>query len=477
MTRALRILFLSSEIVPYAKTGGLADVSGALPAALGGLGCEVVAMMPLYGSVDRDDLIRHPEWSGRVEVGNATYEWTAWESREGQTRFIDIPELFDRDAFYTDDRDEHLRFATFSIAALDHAVATSLQPDVIHANDWQTGLVPALVRGPYADRLGRTRTVFTIHNLGYQGRFDASVAESLGLGGHTDLLHRDHLEEGYVSFLETALLRADWITTVSPTYAREIQTPEGGAGLDELLRQRARRVVGILNGIDDDEWNPSADRLIPYRYSVKSLWRKELDKEALLTHFGLGYRKHVPVIGMVTRLAWQKGVDLVNDPFRHFLDTWDVRLALVGSGEARYEQMMHQLVADHPDKVGFFAGYDNRLSHLVEAGSDIFLMPSLYEPCGLNQMYSLAYGTIPVVRRVGGLADTVEQADVSIGAGTGVVFDHYDANAVGWALGRALSMHLDRKGWQTLQRNGMSIDNSWDERAEEYLRLYRRAIA
>lgn len=470
------VLFLASEIVPYAKTGGLADVAGALPAALTDLDCNVVTMMPLYGTVDRSSLVHHPDWSGRVELGPARYDWTIWEDPHGHTRFVDIPQLYERSAYYTHDWDEHLRFAAFSVAALEHAVATGLEPDVIHANDWQTGLIPALVKGPFASKLKRPATVFTTHNLGYQGRFDGSVAGTLGLEEHLDLLHAGHLNEGYVSLLETGLLHADWITTVSATYAREIQTPEGGAGLDELLRSRADRVVGILNGIDREEWNPRTDRLIPHRYSAKSLWRKELDKEALMGHFGLEYRKHVPVIGMVSRLAMQKGVDLINDPFRHFLETWDIRLALIGSGEARYEQMLHQLAADHPDKVGFFAGYDNQLTHLVEAGSDIFLMPSLYEPCGLNQMYSLAYGTIPVVRRVGGLADTVEQADASTGSGTGVVFDHYDSQAVGWALGRALSMHLDRRGWQTIQKNGMAIDNSWQERAGEYLQLYQRAI-
>jgi starch synthase len=476
MTPAPSVLFLASEIVPYAKTGGLADVAGALPGALRHRGVPVVSMMPLYGSVDRSGLLHRPEWSGRVELGPAVCDWTIWEDPAGHTRFVDVPALFERDGLYTHDWDEHLRFAVFCNAALDHAVASKMRPDVIHANDWQMGLIPALVAGPYAERLGHPVTVFTIHNLAHQGRFDASVADSLGLGEHVGLLHGDHLRDGYVSFLETALLHANWITTVSPTYAHEIQTPAGGAGLDELLRNRSGRLVGILNGIDVHEWNPRTDPHIPAHYSVRSLWRKELDKEALLRKFGLEYRKHVPVIGMVTRLAQQKGIDLIELPFRHFLETWDVRFALIGSGEQQHEQMLRRLASDHPDKVGFFAGYDNALTHLVEAGSDIFLMPSLYEPCGLNQMYSLAYGTIPVVRRVGGLADTVEQADVSIGAGTGVVFDHYDSNAVGWALGRALTMHLDRRGWQTLQRNGMAIDNSWDERAQEYLELYRRAV-
>lgn len=477
MKAALSILFVSSEVVPYAKTGGLADVSGALPAALAAQGHRVVTVMPLYRTVDRTDLVHHPEWSGTVDLGATAFEWDMWEDPRTSTRFVDIPGLYEREELYTHDPDEHLRFAALGVVALEHAVDSGLRVDVIHCNDWQTGTIPALVAGPYRKALGYPKTVMTIHNLAYQGGFEASVADSLGLGDSTDLLHPGHLAAGYISFLETGLLHADAITTVSPTYAREIQTPEGGAGLDALLRTRSNRVVGILNGIDDTEWNPRTDQLIPIRYSERSLWRKELNKEALLTHFGLPYRKHVPVIGMVTRLAVQKGIDLLPDPFRYFLESWDVRFAIIGSGEAQYENMLHQLVESYPDKVGFFAGYDNRLSHLIEAGSDIFLMPSLYEPCGLNQMYSLAYGTIPVVRRVGGLADTVEQADPSVGAGTGVVFDDYDSNAVGWALGRALTLHLDRKGWQTIQQNAMEVDNTWEQRADEYVALYRKLIA
>jgi starch synthase len=235
-------------------------------------------------------------------------------------------------------------------------------------------------------------------------------------------------------------------------------------------------VVGILNGIDKIAWNPSLDRLIPARYSTKSLWRKELNKSALMDRFDLPYRKHVPVVGMVTRLAWQKGIELLADPLSYFLESWDIRFAIVGSGDSHYESMLHELAGRYPGKLGFFAGYDNSLSHLVEAGSDMFLMPSLYEPCGLNQMYSVAYGTVPIVRRVGGLADTVEQADPALGTGTGIVFNDYDTNAVGWAIGRALTLHADRKGWKCIQLNGMAIDNSWEPRAAEYVSEYRRLL-
>ncbi|MGF1666665.1 MAG: glycogen synthase [Acidimicrobiia bacterium] len=473
--RPLRVLFLASEVVPYAKTGGLADVSGALPASLRSRGLDVVTVMPLYSSVSRESL-NETAHAGETRLGPVTVPWRLWENRHAVTRFVDAPGLYERTGLYTHDPDEHIRFAAFCRISLEHVIATGWIPDVIHCNDWQTGLVPAMVRGPFSTQLGATATIMTVHNLGYQGRFDASVAGSLGLDGHEDLLHQDHLADGYVSFLETALIHADAITTVSPTYAREIQTPEGGAGLDALLRERADRVSGILNGIDHSEWNPRLDRLIPWRFSEKSLWRKERAKQALLDRMGLQYRKHVPVVGVVTRLAMQKGIEIMQAPLVHFLDTWDMRLTVLGSGQPEYEAFFRSLVERFPDKAAFSSSYDDQLAHMIEAGADIFLMPSLYEPCGLNQMYSLAYGTIPVVRRVGGLADTVEQADPATCSGTGVVFEHFTEDGLGWALGRALTLHLDRKGWQIIQKNGMAVDNSWNQRASQYEELYRQLV-
>ncbi len=473
--RPLRILFLASEVVPYAKTGGLADVSGALPASLRAEGLDVMTLMPLYSSVRRDSLVT-TTYAGETKLGSTKVSWRLWEDPATATRFIEAPALYDREAFYTHDPDEHIRFAAFCRISLEHVVECGWIPDVIHCNDWQTGLVPAMVRGPFSTVLGDAATVMSVHNLAYQGRFDASVVGSLGLDGYEHLVHQDHVAEGYVSFLETGLIHADAITTVSPTYAREIQTPEGGAGLDGLLRERADRVHGILNGIDQTEWNPRVDSFIPWRFSDKSLWRKERAKEALLDRMGLPYRKYVPVVGIITRLAEQKGIEIMQAPLMHFLETWDMRLTVLGSGEPEYEAFFHALVERFPDRVAFVAGYDNQLAHMIEAGADIFLMPSLYEPCGLNQMYSLAYGTIPVVRRVGGLADTVEQADPATGSGTGVLFDHFTEDGMGWALGRALTLHLDRKGWQILQKNGMAVDNSWSERAAQYEELYRQLV-
>lgn len=467
----MKILFLSSEVVPWSKTGGLADVSGALPAALRELDHQVLTITPRYDSIDLEGLTPEPELSGKPAViGGKTWKWQVYSDPDTSTLFIAVPGAFDRGRLYTDDVDEHLRWVVFQHLALRVTIAAGFKPKVIHCNDWQTGLVPLLTRTEYL-ALSGVPTLLTIHNLGYQGAFGAETVKDLGIGD-VSLLHQDHLEEGWYSMLETGLWHADWISTVSPTYAREIQTPEGGAGLDEILRRRSDRVVGILNGIATDEWNPSTDPLIPWRYSSRSLWRKERDKEALLGELGLAYRPQVPVLGIVSRLARQKGFDIMGAPLVHFLETWDVRLTVLGSGDERYESFFQWLAAMNPDTVGFVNGYDNRMAHMIEAGADLFLMPSLYEPCGLNQMYSLAYGTLPVVRRVGGLADTVDPIDGD--TGNGFVFDHYTEDGLGWAIGRGLDLHRHRAAWQAAQTRAMSVDNSWAARADEYVTLYRR---
>lgn len=465
----MKILFLSSEVVPWSKTGGLADVSGALPAALRHLDHKVLTITPRYDSID--GLTEEPSLAGGpMIIAGKKWSWKVYSDPATSTLFLDIPGLFDRGRLYTDDADEHLRWIVFQHLALRTTVSVGFKPKVIHCNDWQTALVPLLTRTTYPE-LSDVPTLLTIHNLGYQGSFAAELSRDIGLGD-LELLHQQHMADGWFSFLETGLLHADWISTVSPTYAREIQTPEGGAGLDDILRRRTSRVVGILNGIDTSEWNPSTDRYLPYRYSSKSLWRKEKVKEALLGELDLNYRQHVPVLGIVSRLAHQKGFEILGAPLVHFLDTWDVRVTVLGSGEDKYESFFRWLAAMNPERVSFVNGYDNRLAHLIEAGSDLFLMPSLYEPCGLNQMYSLAYGTLPVVRRVGGLADTVTHVDGD--SGTGFVFDHFTEEGVGWAIGRGLDLHLDRSAWHAAQGRAMAVDNSWEARADEYVTLYRR---
>ena len=474
----MRILFISSEVHPFAKSGGLADVAAALPAALRAAGHDVLTVMPAYGSIDRvaHGITRLAQLEDiELSFGPNRGRWSGYAHEATRTIFVSIPELFERGYLYGHEKDEPVRWAALSHAALQLPELLGWQPHIVHCNDWQTGLVPLLVNGLRTSRMfSKAATVMTIHNMAYQGRFGSLAIGQLGLGALESELHQQHRDEGYIGFLETGLMHADLITTVSPTYAAEIQTPEGGAGLDGLLSERSDAVVGILNGIDTDEWNPATDEFIPATFDASDLSGKQQNRRALLERLGLDTTEGPPVVGIITRLAHQKGIDLMDAPLRHFLSTWDLRIAVLGSGERQYEQLFERLAVSYPDRVGFHNGYDNQLAHLIEAGSDIFLMPSLYEPCGLNQMYSLASGTLPVVRRVGGLADTV--VDVDEPNGTGFVFDHYTEDGLGWALGRALDMHTRPDEWRAVVERAMAIDNSWAERAEEYTDLYATLI-
>ena len=476
----MNILVVASEVVPFAKTGGLADVSSALPRHLSVAGHDVRVVMPLYGQVAQHHQIEKEEWWGDITIplGSRTAAFVTrtgvLPGSEAAVHFVDCPPFYHRASIYTHDPDEHQRFILLSRAALEISQRLEWSPDIIHVNDWQTALVPLYLRSVYAwDRLfADTRTVFTIHNLGYQGGFPARAAGDLGLGDSAYLLHQDQLRSGQLNFLAHGIMYADLITTVSPTYAWEIQTPEMGFGLDGLLRSRTHDLVGILNGIDPLEWNPRTDGRIPFRFSEKSLWRKEKNKEALLTELKLHYQKGIPLVGIVTRLAGQKGVELVAQTMGWFLARQDLRFVALGSGEPHYERTLEGLQARFPERAAFHRGYHNDLAHKIEASADFFLMPSLYEPCGLNQLYSLAYGTAPVVRRTGGLADTVTHFDPETGEGNGFVFEHYDATGLAWALGEGLSVHADRRVWQQLQRNAMAEDHSWTRRTGEYEQLY-----
>jgi starch synthase len=469
----MRILFVSSEVHPFAKTGGLADVAAALPAALRSTGEDVVTVMPLYRSVDRSDLRPIPQLTDvALAFGPNSSTWNGLAHDASRTIFIDIPELYDRDYLYGHSEDEPIRWAALAHVSLQLPAVLGWQPHIVHCNDWQTGLIPLLIEGRRDHpMLARANTVMTIHNLGYQGRFGSLAVGRLGLEGLEHRLHQDHLDEGYIGFLETGLLTADAITTVSPTYAEEIQTVAGGAGLDWLLTQRSAVVTGILNGIDTDEWDPNIDTHIAANYDADDLTGKQANRAALLESFDLDPSPGPPVVGAITRLAYQKGIEIIEAPLRHFLHTWDLRVVVLGSGEQRYEEMLEKLADDFPEQVGFYAGYNNDLAHLIEAGSDIFLMPSLYEPCGLNQMYSLVYGTLPVVRRVGGLADTV--VDASLPDGNGFVFDEFSEHALGTALGRALDLHTRPAEWGEMVQRAMASSFSWSARADEYLGLYR----
>jgi starch synthase len=481
-----QICFVTSEAAPYAKTGGLADVCSALPKALAKSGHGVRVFLPLYTEARRaagDTEVVATAADVPVNLGGTTYAFTLRRTRfagsDAELLLVDCPALYDRPSIYTQDPDEHRRFLLLSRAALEGCRRLRWGPDVVHCHDWHASFLPLHLRT--VDRWDRlfegTRTVLTIHNLGHQGLFPSSILEDTWMGGSPQLLDREDLAAGRISFLKTGILYADALTTVSPTYAQEIQTPEQGMGLDPLLRARAGSLHGILNGVDYDEWNPRSDRHLPFHYSPASLWRKEKNKAELLKSMGLPYAPRVPVLGMVTRLFAQKGLDLVERALPGILQRHDVRFVALGSGEARYAGMLRAMQAAFPGKVSFYDGFQETLAHRIEAGSDMFLMPSLYEPCGLNQMYSLKYGTVPIVRRTGGLADTVEPYDPRTGRGTGFVFDHDTPEGLRWAVETALEVFRDAKAWVRIALAGMAQDFSWERQAQRYADLYTMVTA
>lgn len=469
----MKVLFVTSEVTPFSKSGGLGDVAGALPAALAALGHDVKIVSPRYASVK--DARLAPTGHSLVlrfpfgEVGGPILSVRLAERLE--VLFLENAHYFERGGLYGDAHgefgDNHRRFAYLTLGAFQAAQRLRFVPDVIHFNDWQTGLGPlALRRGYQGTALGRARTVFTIHNLAYQGQFGKDIMGDLGLPW--DVFTSENGIEFYdsVNFMKAALTFSDALTTVSPTYAREIQTPEQGFGLDGLLRRRQHVLAGILNGIDTEEWNPRTDAFLPERYGAQELAGKAASKRELLRRFGLA-DTNAPVFGIVSRLAWQKGVDLLLEVLPTALQA-DMRFVAVGSGEGRYEEALRQLQARFPKQVGTFIGFDTGLSHLVEAGSDFFTMPSRYEPCGLNQMYSLRYGTVPIVRATGGLADTVEDGL----DGNGVLFEAFHPAALLGALRRALALYADPPRLEAFRRRGMEKDFSWTSSARKYEALY-----
>jgi starch synthase len=481
----MRILIVAAEVAPFAKTGGLADVSAALTRALVAQGHDVKLVMPFYGALQKGkwSFRQHPRLSGmKLDLGGRSHGFSVCTAplpkSPAEVLFLQSNELFGREGIYTWDRDEHLRFGLLSRAPMEVCQWLGWAPDVIHCNDWHTGLTPLYLRAAYAwDRLfERTRTVLTIHNIGYQGLFASEVLGELGFGAHAHLLHQDDLRAGQLGFLKTGLIYADALTTVSETYAREIQTPDYGMGLQDVLRARADHLVGIVNGVDYAEWDPTSDIRIPQRYSPRDLTGKRICRERLLARMRLAPSATAPVFGIVSRLTAQKGFELLPGALPALL-AQDVRLVVLGSGEERYEQYFHWLHGTYPGKASFWAGYDDELAHWVEAGSDLFLMPSLYEPCGLNQMYSLRYGTVPIVRRTGGLADTVQPFERATKRGTGFLFDEFTPAALQGALRRALECHADPDAMRALIQNGMAMDFSWERQAKRYVELYGRITA
>jgi starch synthase len=478
----MRIGFVTSEVTPYAKTGGLGDVSADLSRQLARWGHDIRVFLPLYRSVAESDPGLVPvDFIQNVPlgVGDRTYRfglYTLPREAGAALYFVHCPALYGRDGIYSDAPDEHIRFIVLSRAAIEACQRMGWAPDVLHCHDWQSAIVPLYIQTRYAwDRLfADTRTVLTIHNIGYQGIFPASEVADLGLGEHQHRLHQEDLREGRINLLKAGLLAANVITTVSETYAREIQTPAHGFGLDPVLRARRGDLVGIVNGIDAEIWNPETDRRIPHRYSPSRMGGKERNKRALLQSVGLPYEKGVPLAGIVSRLVQQKGFDLLYDPLPDALRSRPLRLVVVGTGEEPYERFFQRLQDHFPTQVAFYRGFSDELAATVEAGSDLFLMPSRYEPCGLNQMYSLRYGTIPVVRRTGGLADTVVPFNPSTGEGTGVVFDHDDPQGLRWALHAALDLYDEPRLWSRIIQNAMAEDFSWSHQGRKYEDLYTR---
>jgi starch synthase len=475
----LKVLVVASECVPFAKTGGLGDVVGALPKALARRGHEVWVMLPRYSSVAPGKVV---ERGLEIPMGNGRH---AVDIHEGQTRsgvrhfFVEYPPYFDRQGLYQvqgrNHPDNAERFALFSKAVLEFLQRTE-RPDVVHCHDWQSALVPVLLKAaPLANsRIGRVPVILTVHNLGYQGAFPADAMERIGLPG--ELFAVDGLESrDRVNFLKGGMLYADYITTVSRRYAEEIQTPECGHGLDPVVRQRADSLAGILNGVDYAEWNPETDPHIAANYSSAKLEGKQLCRADLLRQFHLSEGEgRRPVVGIVSRFASQKGFDLIAEAANALMRE-NLFLVALGTGEPMYEELFRQLAARHPNKCAVRIAFDNALAHKIEAGSDIFLMPSKYEPCGLNQIYSLKYGTVPVVRAVGGLDDTVVPFDAGSGAGTGFKFTPYSGGAMLDALRGAIRLYRqDPTAWLKLIRNGMQQDFSWETSAAQYERHYHQ---
>lgn len=490
-TKRLKILIASPEVVPFAKTGGLADVCGALPKALAKLGHQVKVILPKYKMVD-ETKFRLSEVKAdfpEIRIGGSrkSIQLRSHLSDESAVEYLFLvsDEYFDRDELYRDPstgldyKDNDERFVLFARGTLEVLKTLNWPPDIVHANDWQSALIVAYLKTLYAgDSFFKdTATVFSIHNLAYQGNFLKNTLGKIGVSA--DLFYPTSPFEfwGNVNFMKAGTSYADVINTVSETYAVEIQSgSEFGHGLEGVLRSRNEDLYGIVNGIDYDIWSPQKDKLISHNYSPKDLSGKRKNKELLLKLGSLPRsKKDVPLIGIISRLADQKGFDLLAQIADDLLSL-DLQMVILGTGDEKYHQLFTAMSAKYPDKISVNLRFDNPLAHLIEAGSDMFLMPSRYEPCGLNQLISLKYGTVPVVRKTGGLADTVENYDPKTGQGTGFVFEDYGASELMDTIKLAASVYQDKDAWTKLMKNGMEKDFSWSASAEKYVKLYQTAL-
>jgi starch synthase len=478
---SVSVLMIGSEALPFSKTGGLADVLGALPVALGKLGHRVTLVTPKYRTTQAQGIARTIQVRG---IGGAPADTRVIEQRLAENVkavLVDRPELYDRDSIYGaggDYPDSPRRFAFLCLAALEYALQGGELFDILHAHDWQAALAPVYLRTRYAGepRLRDARAIFTIHNLAYQGNYAPDWLAPLGLG--LEMMSIDAMEYwGQLSLLKGGIVFSDAITTVSPTYAKEIQTAEFGAGFEGILAGRSSDLHGILNGIDTDRWDPRNDPYLPEPYDENSLETKDAAKRALLELMFQGTSLETlerPLVGIVSRLVDQKGFDLVAELAAQLPDYGS--FAVLGTGDPLYEQMWRDLSAAHPDRIAVKIGFDEALAHLIEGAADVFLMPSRFEPCGLNQMYSMRYGTVPVVRATGGLEDTVTDYNDASRTGNGFKFVPYRAGALLDAMERAKVVFANPSRWRGLQVVGMRQDFSWDRSAREYVKLYENAL-
>ncbi len=483
----MKIAFISSEVYPFSKTGGLADIAGALPEALSEINQTVKIFTPLYSSIDKEKfhLKKDDRLSGTsIVIDNKKFNvniFTALLPGSNITvYFIDSPQLFSSENFYPEDKWAEVRFVLFQKATLQLIINLKWRPDILHINDWQSSLIPYYLKETYGNvnLFQNVASVLTIHNVGYQGLFPESTLSIAGI--KPELFYPTGPAEFYgkVSYLKLGILYADIINTVSKTYAEELLTDEFSGGLKDVFLQRENDLYGIVNGVDYRVWNPETDKLIPQNYSYETLHLKEQNKIALAAEFGIPYHKDIPIMGIVSRMVSQKGFDLFFDLFDKLI-SMDAQLIVLGSGEEKYELFFKKAEFFAEENIKTHFGYNNDLAHLIEAGADIFLMPSLYEPCGLNQIYSLKYGSVPIVRNTGGLADTVRDWDKSVSNGNwdgnGFLFNEFKSSEMWFTITRALEKFKDKEVWKQIQINGMKEDFSWGKSAKEYLRLYELA--
>lgn len=487
MAKGFNVLFVTSEVFPYSKTGGLADVSNSLPQALNSLGNDVRIISPKYGQLDERRLQIHEikrlkelklNVNGKDTKFSIKSSFIHGKNTKAQMYLMESLDYFKNKGIYQNTKtkkdfpNNDERYLFFCRAVIEILEILQWKPDVIHCNDWQTGLIPAFIKTVYKDNdyIKDIKTVFTIHNLAYQGNFPKSTFAKTGLP-ESVLTEKGGLHYGQFSYLKTGLNYADKITTVSQKYAEEIRTKkEYSAGMEDVLNSRKKDLIGILNGIDYSIWNPVVDKLIPYRYTHQEIPLKYENKRELLEKFRITYNEDTPLIGVISRLVDQKGFDLIEKIMPELMKE-NVQLFILGTGEEKYQKFLKKAEKKYKDKLAVHIGFDENLAHQIEAASDMFLMPSKYEPCGLNQMYSLKYGTVPIARNTGGLADTI--VDYRKANGTGFLFDKYDPKELMKAIKSALELFKNKSKWNKLAREGMALDFSWKVSAQKYMKLYK----